>query len=65
MYTEAYGSNPGNVRWFKALAGYKFAIISGLNLSLHRRGKRHDPHWEDMKPSMKANMEYAMEMLSD
>lgn len=65
MYTEAWGSNPGNVRWFKALAGYKFSIISGFNLMLHRRGKRHDPHWEDIKPSMQANMEFAMEMLSD
>lgn len=65
LYTEAWGSNPGNVRWFKALAGYKFSIISGFNLMLHRRGKRHDPHWEDIKPSMRANMEFAMEMLSD
>jgi hypothetical protein len=31
---------------------------------LHRRGKRHDPHWEDIKPSMKSNMEYALRMLT-
>jgi len=64
FYREAYGPVEGNLNWFKALAMYKFAIISGLNLSLHRRGKRHDPHWEDIKPSMKTNMEYALKMLT-
>jgi aminoglycoside phosphotransferase (APT) family kinase protein len=64
-YREAWGGDPGNLRWFKALAMYKFSIISGLNLSLHRRGRRIDPHWEDMIPSMKTNMEYAAAMLSD
>lgn len=63
-YRDAYGDVEGNLNWFKALAMYKFAIISGLNLSLHRRGKRHDPHWEDIKPSMKTNMEYALKMLT-
>ena len=63
-YREAYGDLEGELKWFKALAMYKFAIISGLNLSLHRRGKRHDPHWEDIKPSMKTNMEYALRMLT-
>jgi aminoglycoside phosphotransferase (APT) family kinase protein len=63
-YREAYGTLESNLKWFKALAMYKFAIISGLNLSLHRRGKRHDPHWEDIKPSMKSNMEYALKMLT-
>ena len=63
-YREAYGELEGDLKWFKALAMYKFAIISGLNLSLHRRGKRHDPHWEDIKPSMKTNMEYALRMLT-
>ena len=63
MYTEAWGADPGDLRWFKALAAYKFALISGFNLNLHRRGKRDDPHWEVIAPSMKANMEYAVEML--
>lgn len=62
-YWEALGERSGDVRWFKALAVYKFAIISGFNLMLHRRGKRHDPHWEEIKPSMQANMEYALRML--
>ena len=65
MYREAWGADPGDVRWFKALAVYKFGIITGFNLMLHRRGKRHDPHWEDIAPSMQTNMEYANMMLSD
>lgn len=63
MYIEAWGSNPGDISWFKALAVYKFAIISGFNLMLHRRGKRHDPQWEETALSMTPNMEYALRML--
>ena len=65
MYREAWRADPGDVRWFRALAAYKFAIISGFNLMLHRRGKRHDPHWEDTSLSMQSNMEYAAMMLID
>lgn len=64
MYREAWGEDPGNIDWFKALAAYKFAIISGLNLALHRRGKRPDPHWEVIKPSMQSLMEYALSLLT-
>jgi len=62
-YREEWGEVAGDARWFKALAGYKFAIITGFNLMLHRRGKRDDPHWEIVKPSMQSNMEYALAML--
>lgn len=63
MYIEAYGSDPGDINWYRALAAYKFASISGFNLMLHRRGKRPDPAWEDMAPSMESLMEYALRML--
>ena len=46
MYASAWGAPLPDVSWFRALAAYKFAIISGFNLGLHRRGKRHDPLWE-------------------
>ncbi len=65
MYQEAWGQDLGkSMNWFKALAVYKFGIITGFNLMLHRRGKRHDPLWEDNAPSMKSNMEYALMMLT-
>ena len=65
MYRDAWGGDPGDLRWFQALAVYKFAIISGFNLMLHRRGKRPDPQWEETALSMQPNLEYANMMLSD
>ena len=64
MYIKAYGSDLPDISWYRALAAYKFAIISGLNLSLHRRGKRPDPLWEDMKYSMNTLIARALELLS-
>ncbi len=63
-YIDEYGEDPGDINWFRALACYKFGIITGLNLSLHRRGKRDDPHWEDLKDSMPTLMAYALKMLA-
>ncbi|MCZ6889429.1 MAG: phosphotransferase family protein, partial [Gammaproteobacteria bacterium] len=63
MYAKAYGEPLPDVNWFRALAAYKFAIITGLNLSLHRRGKRHDPTWEETKLSMTPLIDRALELL--
>jgi aminoglycoside phosphotransferase (APT) family kinase protein len=63
MYAEAAGGNTGDVAWYRALAGYKFAIIGGFNLMLHRRGKREDPHWEELAPSVPRLLERALEVL--
>ncbi len=38
---------------------YKFAIITGFNLMLHRCGKRHDPMWEVTKDSMQSLLDRA------
>ena len=46
FYEEAVGGPVPDLNWYRALAAYKFAIISGFNLSLHRRGKRVDETWE-------------------
>jgi aminoglycoside phosphotransferase (APT) family kinase protein len=35
-----------DVAFYRALSGYRFGVISGLNVMLHRTGKRHDPEWE-------------------
>ncbi len=64
LYNEAYGTALGNMKWFRALAAYKFSIITGLNLSLHRRGKREDPLWKDIDTSMTPLIERAHQLLS-
>jgi len=62
-YSESWGAPVKDLAWFKALALYKFGTITGFNLMLHRRGKRDDPHWEDIAPSMQSNMEHALRLL--
>jgi aminoglycoside phosphotransferase (APT) family kinase protein len=64
VYVETMGEDPGNIDWYRAAAAYKFAIITGLNLSLHRRGKRHDPHWEELKDSANTLLARAQELLT-
>lgn len=51
-YVEASGESVDDIAWFRALAAYKFTIITGFNLSLHLRGKRPDPLWERIGQSM-------------
>ncbi len=63
LYQEALGEPVTDAGWYRALAGYKFALITSLNLTLHRRGKRPDPHWEDIGPSAPRLLERALEML--
>ncbi len=63
LYREAWGAPLPDLNWFRALAAYKFAIISGFNLSLHRRGKRHDPVWETTALAMKPLIDRASELL--
>jgi aminoglycoside phosphotransferase (APT) family kinase protein len=63
LYTRAYGAPLPDLNWFRALAAYKFAIITGFNLSLHRRGKRVDPTWEVTAHSMTPLINRALELL--
>jgi aminoglycoside phosphotransferase (APT) family kinase protein len=51
--------------WFEALALYEYAVISGFNLMLHRRGKRPDSSWEWRSSSAPSNLARALELLDD
>jgi aminoglycoside phosphotransferase (APT) family kinase protein len=42
----------GEFAFARALACYRFAVIAGLNVHLHRSGRRPDPHWEIIAPSI-------------
>jgi len=63
LYAEAWGARLPDLGWYRALAAYKFAIISGFNLGLHRRGKRHDPLWELVADSIAPLLSRAAELL--
>jgi len=63
LYERAWAEPLPDVAWFRALAAYKFSIITGLNLGLHRRGKRHDPLWEVTGKSIVPLLERARALL--
>jgi aminoglycoside phosphotransferase (APT) family kinase protein len=52
-----------DVAWFRALAGYRFGVISCFNVMLHRSGKRPDPEWENIAPSVEYLFGRAVELL--
>ncbi len=51
-YQDAAGEPARDIVWFRALAGYRFGVISCFNVRLHRTGRRPDPHWELLAPSI-------------
>jgi aminoglycoside phosphotransferase (APT) family kinase protein len=57
------GVDATDLPWFEALALYEYAVISGFNLMLHRRGKRSDASWEWRSRSAPANLTRALELL--
>jgi aminoglycoside phosphotransferase (APT) family kinase protein len=59
----AFAVPPNEVRWFRAFAGYRFGVITCFNLMLHRRGKRDDPHWEEVALSAPRMFERGLELL--
>ena len=65
MYTQSarFPVSAGEVRWFQAFSAYRFGVITAFNLMLHRRGKRHDPMWEEVGKSAPRLFERALELL--
>jgi aminoglycoside phosphotransferase (APT) family kinase protein len=64
-YAEASGRpvELDDVAFYRALAGYRFGVISGLNVMLHRTGKRHDPEWERIALSVPSMFDQACRLL--
>jgi aminoglycoside phosphotransferase (APT) family kinase protein len=52
-----------DVDWFRALSGYRFGVISCFNVMLHRTGKRPDPEWDLIAPSVEYLFGRAGELL--
>jgi aminoglycoside phosphotransferase (APT) family kinase protein len=64
-YSDAVGRPVAvdDVAFYRALSGYRFGVISGLNVMLHRTGKRHDPEWERIALSVPAMFRRACQLL--
>jgi aminoglycoside phosphotransferase (APT) family kinase protein len=66
---ERYGAASGRfvrldeVAWFRALAGYRFGVIACFNVMLHRSGKRPDPEWDNIAPSVPFLFRRAQQLL--
>lgn len=63
LYEEDMQRAVPDIAWYRALAGYRFGAIACFNVMLHRRGKRHDPEWELIAPSVRTLFGRAREML--
>ena len=46
IYEKAAGRRCAGIDWYRALAGYRMGVMTGLFTRLHREGRRHDPAWE-------------------
>ncbi len=63
LYEETVQRKVEHIPWYRAMAGYRFGVITGFNVMLHRKGKRHDPAWEALGLSVPALFGRAREML--
>ena len=65
-YADAIGRpvTLDDVAFYRALSGYRFGVISGLNVMLHRTGKRHDPEWERIALSVPSMFGRACDLLA-
>jgi len=61
---DAYGGDPNDFRWYRALMCFKYAAILGYNLMLHRRGKRPDPSYEQRTETILEFIEQGVGLLS-
>ncbi len=50
-YEAAGGEASDDLAWYQALACYRMGVITGMNVKLHREGRRHDPIWEKFASS--------------
>ena len=62
-YVKLTGRDCAGLAWYRALAGYKMATITGLYVRLHREGKRPDAAWEKMALALPAMYGQCRELL--
>jgi aminoglycoside phosphotransferase (APT) family kinase protein len=57
-------ANESNFDYVLAATCHKYAAILGYNLSLHRRGKRHDPVYEGLTKTISGLIDVGLELLA-
>jgi aminoglycoside phosphotransferase (APT) family kinase protein len=67
IYREHTDDPPtdSDIAWFRAFACYRFGVITAFNVMLHRRGKRHDPMWEDIALTGPRFFDHGLELLNN
>jgi aminoglycoside phosphotransferase (APT) family kinase protein len=63
-YERCAGRGTPHFDWFRALACYRFGVISVFNVRLHRTGRRVDPHWEERAPSILPLLDSGLRLLA-
>jgi aminoglycoside phosphotransferase (APT) family kinase protein len=61
---EIYGADHPRAIWFIAVSCFKYAVILGYNLNLHRTGRRIDPIYEDLIDTMRGLIDDGERLLS-
>lgn len=51
-YERASGRSVESFDWFRAMACFRFGAIAAFNVRLHRSGRRPDPRWDHIAPSV-------------
>jgi aminoglycoside phosphotransferase (APT) family kinase protein len=51
-YEQATGRTVASFDWFRAMACFRFGAIAAFNVRLHRTGRRPDPRWDRIAPSV-------------
>jgi aminoglycoside phosphotransferase (APT) family kinase protein len=64
-YERASGRGTDRFDWFRALACYRFGVITAFNLRLHRTGHRVDATWEDRADSIPFLFNRGLRLLSE
>jgi aminoglycoside phosphotransferase (APT) family kinase protein len=63
MYERAGGAPIERFEWWEALACFRFAVIAGFNLRLHRTGKRTDELYETLATSVPVMLARGRELI--
>ena len=62
-YVRLTGRDCAGLAWYRALAGYRMAVVTGLFTRLHREGRRPDAAWENMALALPAMYGRAKQLL--